>query len=173
MATQMVGANGSTRRQSLGPVIRVTHAARPPTEFPPMQQRRIYGSRNGRIPTSIPVEIRVSGRTAEGVVRNASDGGMFVETRAIPAQGEAVSLRFSKRSVSPLDVTGLVWWTTEGARIRHRYRGFGFRLLQESQRWSAMLAGLRPVSPSEAARQRLLAAAAGGTPGSGRSPRSR
>jgi hypothetical protein len=140
-----------------------------------MQQRTIGSSRsrNGRIPTSIPVEIRSGKRAFEGMVRNASDGGMFVETRQIPAQGEAVSLRFSKRSVSPLDVAGLVWWTTEGGRIRHRYRGFGFRLLQDNERWSAMLAGLRPVSPSEAARQRLIAAASAGIPGSGRSPRSR
>ena len=100
---------------------------------------------------------------------------MFVETRSIPPQGESVSLRFLQRSVSSVEVTGLVWWTTEGSSFRHRYRGFGFRLLEDDERYSAMLAGLRPVSPTETAQQRLRAAASasGGIPGSGRSPRSR
>ena len=138
-----------------------------------MQQRRLRASDRGRIRTAIPVEIRASGRVAEGTVRNASDGGMFVETRVIPPQGEAVSLRFSKRSVSPLDVTGLVWWTTADSRHRHRQQGFGFRLLEEDERYSAMLAGLRPATPASMARQRLLDAASARIPGSGRSPRSR
>jgi hypothetical protein len=97
-----------------------------------------------RIRTSIPVEIRSSKRVAEGTVRNASDGGMFVETREIPPQGEAVSLRFSTRSAATLEVTGLVWWTTEGSAYRHARRGFGLRLLEEDERYSEMLAGLRP-----------------------------
>lgn len=46
-----------------------------------------------RVRTSIPVEICASGRVAEGVVRNASEEGLFVETRAIPAQGEPISVR--------------------------------------------------------------------------------
>ena len=144
-------------------------------EAPPMQQRRISGSRSSRIFTSIPVEVRVNGRKVEGTVRNASEGGMFVETRAIPMQGESVSLRFLQRSVSNVEVKGLVWWTTEGSSFRHRHRGFGFRLLEDDARWSAMLKGLSPVSPSQTAQQRLLAAASasGGIPGSGRSPRSR
>lgn len=146
-------------------MIPITRAGPRPSEIRPMHHDRIR--------TSIPVEIRVSGRVSEGTVRNASDGGMFIETRAIPPQGEAVSLRFSKRSVSPLDVTGLVWWTTEGSRQRHRQQGFGFRLLGEDERYSAMLAGLRPATPASMARQRLRAAASAGTPGSGRSPRSR
>ena len=137
-----------------------------------MQQRKIAGFRQNRIRTSIPVEIRINGRAVEGTVRNASDGGMFVETRTIPPQGETVSLRFSKRSVSSMDVTGMVWWTTEGSPFRHRHRGFGFRLLEDDERYAAMLEGLRPVSPTEAAQQRLRAGASG-TPGSGRWPRSR
>ena len=152
---------------------RVTSGKSHLAEAPPMQQRRISGSRSSRIFTSIPVEIRVGKRVSEGMIRNASDGGMFVETRQIPTQGEAVSLRFSKRGASPLEVTGLVWWTTDSGRVRHRYRGFGFRLLQDNDRWSAMVKGLQPVSPTEAARMRLLAAASAGIPGSGRSPRSR
>jgi PilZ domain len=156
-------------------VTRITRGAPPDAEVPHMQKRRIGASRSGRIFTSIPVEVRVNGRAAEGTVRNASDGGMFVETRAIPMQGESVTLRFLQRSVSSVEVKGLVWWTTEGSSFRHRYRGFGFRLLEDDKRYSAMLASLQPVSPTESAQQRLRAAvaASGGIPGSGRSPRSR
>ena len=114
----------------------ITRAGLRSSEIRPMQ--------HGRIRTSIPVEILSSGRVAEGTVRNASDGGMFVETRAIPPQGEAVSLRFSGRGEATMELTGLVWWTTEGSPFRHRRRGFGLRLLEDDERYSEMLAGLRP-----------------------------
>jgi hypothetical protein len=132
---------------------------------------------NGRIRTSIPVEIRASGRVAQGTVRNASDGGMFVETRTIPPQGETVSLRFPPRAGATIVVNGLVWWTTEGSRRAHRRQGFGLRLLEDDERYSKMLAGMRP----DASRTRLIAAlqrktlgAAGEAPrDSGKSRRSR
>ncbi len=117
-------------------MIPITRVGSRPSEIRPMQ--------HGRIRTSIPVEIRASGRVAEGSVRNASDGGMFVETRSIPPQGESVSLRFSARGKTTMVLTGLVWWTTEGAPFRHRRRGFGLRLLEDDERYSEMLAGLRP-----------------------------
>ena len=130
-----------------------------------------------RIRTSIPVEIRTSGRVAEGTVRNASDGGMFVETRAIPPQGESVSLRFSARGEVTHEITGMVWWTTEGSSYRHRRRGFGLRLLEDDERYSEMLAGLRPRSrPAQrisASQRRTLAAACEATLDSGKSRRSR
>jgi Tfp pilus assembly protein PilZ len=106
---------------------------------------------HGRFRTSIPVEICSSGRVVAGTVRNASDGGMFVETRSIPLQGEAVTLRFSSRGAVTMEVSGLVWWTTEGSPGRHRRRGFGLRLLEEDERYSAMLAGLRPGGAGRAA----------------------
>jgi len=136
-----------------------------------------------RIRTAIPVEILVSGRVSEGTIRNASDGGMFVETRAIPPQGESVTVRISARSKATLEVAGLVWWTTEGSRSRHRWRGFGMRLLGDDERYDELLAGLRPppgsaqrltasrgITPSQ---RKALVAAYEETRGSGRSPRSR
>ena len=95
--------------------------------------------RQTRIRTAIPVEICTGGRVVEGTVRNASHGGMFVETRAIPAQGEPVSLRFSTRDEIAIELTGLVWWTTEASPFRHKHRGFGLRLLEDDARYSAML----------------------------------
>ncbi|HEX5068179.1 MAG TPA: PilZ domain-containing protein, partial [Myxococcota bacterium] len=97
------------------------------------------GMRQTRIRTAIPVEICTGGRVVEGTVRNASHGGMFVETRAVPAQGEPVSLRFSTRDEIPIELTGLVWWTTEDSPYRHARRGFGLRLLEDDVRYSAML----------------------------------
>ena len=107
-----------------------------------MQQRRIGASRNGRIFTSIPVEVRVHGRKVEGTVRNANEGGMFVETRSIPMQGEAVSLRFLQRSISNVEVKGLVWWTTEDEPGHHKGPGFGIRLLDESDDYRSFLESL-------------------------------
>ena len=99
-------------------------------------------SRN-RIRTSIPVEFCLAGRMVEGTVRNASDGGMFVETRTIPTQGEPVSVRLTRRGDSPIELTGLVWWTTEDAPYRHRQRGFGLRLLEDDERYQSMLQRLK------------------------------
>jgi len=101
------------------------------------------GMRQTRIRTAIPVEICAGGKVAEGTVRNASSGGMFVETREIPSQGEPVSLRLSARSGDPIELTGLVWWTTEGAPFRHKHRGFGLRLLEDDDRYTEMLSRIR------------------------------
>jgi len=101
------------------------------------------GMRQTRIRTAIPVEICAGGKVAEGTVRNASSGGMFVETREIPLQGEPVSLRLTARSGDAIELTGLVWWTTEGAPFRHKRRGFGLRLLEDDDRYTAMLSRMR------------------------------
>jgi hypothetical protein len=95
-----------------------------------------------RIRTSIPVEICAYGRVVEGPVRNASDEGMFVETRSIPAQGEPISVRLNAQGVDPIELMGLVWWTTEDSRYRHREHGFGLRLLEGDDRYTLLLSGL-------------------------------
>src|SRR5262245_39126311 len=116
------------------PVRAVTSAV-----FRTAESLRMRKNRN-RIRTSIPVEICLAGRVVEGTVRNASDGGMFVETRTIPAQGVPVSLRLSARGdSSPIELTGLVWWTTEGSPYRYKHRGFGCGLLEDDERYTSML----------------------------------
>lgn len=97
---------------------------------------------HNRIRTSIPVEICAYGRVAEGTVRNASDEGMFVETRSIPAQGETISVRLKGQGEDPIELMGLVWWTTEDPSYRHRERGFGLRLLDGDERYALLLSGL-------------------------------
>ena len=110
-------------------------------------------------------------------MRNASDGGMFVETRSIPPQGESVSLRFSSRGEVTHEVKGMVWWTTEGSPYRHTRRGFGLRLLEEDEGYSKILAGLqsgsRPEQRISSSQRRTLAAAFEATRDSGKSRRSR
>jgi hypothetical protein len=150
-------------------VIRITRSGSQRTEIRPMHTDRIR--------TSLPVEIRVAGRVAEGTVRNASDGGVFVETRAIPPQGESVTLRFYPRSEARVEVSGIVWWTTEGSAFRHRWRGFGFRLLEDDARYAELLAGLRPEASAArritASQRKTLAAASEAIRDSGKSQRSR
>jgi hypothetical protein len=94
---------------------------------------------HNRVRTSIPVEICATGRVAEGMIRNASDEGMFVETRAIPVQGEVVSVRFDTPGEEPLELAGLVWWTTDDSTYRHGERGFGLRLLEDDERYTQLL----------------------------------
>ncbi len=150
-------------------MIAITRTGLLPTEIRPMHHDRIR--------TSIPVEIRSSGRVSEGTVRNASDGGMFVETRAIPPQGEAVSLRFFARREARVEISGLVWWTTEGSPNPHRRRGFGLRLLEDDARYVELLAGLRPGSGQarriSVSQRRTLAAACEAIRDSEKSRRSR
>jgi len=150
-------------------VIAVTGADFRRTEIRPMQHDRIR--------TSIPVEIRIDGRVSEGIVRNVSEGGMFVETRTLPPQGESVSLRFAARSETKHDVHGLVWWTTQNSSNPRR-RGFGVRLLEEDERYSEMLEGLRGGSGAStrrisASQRKTLAAAFEATRDSEKSRRSR
>lgn len=104
-----------------------------------MKQGRKHSRNHDRFPTSIPVEFCTAGRVEEGTVRNASYGGMFVEARMIPAQGEPVSVRLAARDDTPIELTGLVWWTTEGSPYRHKRRGFGLRLLEDDERYIEML----------------------------------
>jgi spermidine synthase len=163
-----LGSCQAPNRPGQAAVTAITRASARRSETRPMQHERIR--------TSIQVEIRASGRVAAGTVRNASDGGMFVETSAIPPQGESVALRFSSRGAVTHEVTGMVWWTTEGSAHRHKRRGFGLRLLEEDEGYSRMLAGLQPGSGSAqrmSAQRRMLAAASAATRDSEKSRRSR
>jgi len=82
-----------------------------------------------RISTLISAKFRARGRTCVGKIRNLSQGGLFVGTKAIPPQGESVQLRFRLPDGGVADVSGLVWWTTARGDRRHRVPGFGLRLI--------------------------------------------
>ena len=65
-----------------------------------------------RARTSIEVDYQVGAQQASGKIKNVGREGLFVGTRAIPEQGEAVSLLFSFPNQAPISVMGIVWWTT-------------------------------------------------------------
>ena len=84
-----------------------------------------------RIRTAIQAEFAAGRLRGTGKIRNVAEGGLFVGTDEVPDQGEAVTLSF-RGPKGPLDVEGLVWWTTDESPGRHRVSGFGLRLLGES-----------------------------------------
>ena len=99
-----------------------------------------------RIRTLIPAEFRGEGRngiTGKGQVRNVSEGGLFVGTKAIPEEGDSVSLKLSAPGYGVIDVTGLVWWTTNEVVVRTRRWGFGLRVLESSDAYQRLVADLR------------------------------
>ena len=94
-----------------------------------------------RIRTAIKAEFEAGEISGSGQIRNVGDGGLFVGTARIPAQGDTVRLQFKGPDGAALDVSGLVWWTTaEGGS--HRVPGFGLRLLDDSEDYRAFVSRL-------------------------------
>lgn len=96
---------------------------------------------NDRKRTRIPTEFVAGEVEGRGKVRNVSEGGLFVGTRAIPPQGETVRLSLSVPGHQPIEVTGMVWWTTQ-ERSGHPDPGFGLRILDDHDDYRAMVDGL-------------------------------
>ena len=74
-----------------------------------------------------------------GKIRNVSEGGLFIGTAAIPPQGELAEVTFTPPGGGRIAVTGLVWWTTDDAGGSHRARGFGLRVLEDSERFRSLV----------------------------------
>ena len=91
--------------------------------------------------TRIPTEFKAGGLEGRGKVRNVSEGGLFVGTREIPPQGETVMLSLSVPGRQPIEVSGMVWWTTQDGG-RHADPGFGLRILDEDDEYRRMVDGL-------------------------------
>lgn len=89
-----------------------------------------------RIRTSIQTDFEAGALRGRGKIRNVAEGGVFVGTTAMPSQGELVVLSFRAQGGAPLEVSGLVWWTTADAPGPHRAPGFGMRLLEDSEEYS-------------------------------------
>jgi hypothetical protein len=79
-----------------------------------------------RVRTSICAEFKGSRLKGRGRIKNVGEGGLFVQTAAIPEQGDFVRVRFSQPMLGHLEVSGMVWWTTGR---RHHTPGFGLRVL--------------------------------------------
>ena len=97
---------------------------------------------NRRIRTAIQAEFEAGAFHGRCRIHNVAEGGLFVGTTQVPHEGELVSLSFRDHRGKPLDVHGLVWWTTNEAPGSHRAPGFGIRLLEDSDAYSRFLESL-------------------------------
>jgi hypothetical protein len=88
-----------------------------------------------RLRTVIPAEFRATSLSGKGEVRNVSDWGLFVGTSAIPDEGDSVELKLAAPGKPPIEVTGLVWWTTSNLETPNARSGFGLRLLDENEQY--------------------------------------
>lgn len=82
-----------------------------------------------RVRTRILTEFEVGKLKGKGKVRNLSEGGLFVGTAQLPQQGDTVRLSLSVPGRAPVEVSGMVWWTTREHRS-HRTPGFGVQLFE-------------------------------------------
>jgi hypothetical protein len=94
------------------------------------------GKKTTRARTSIQTEFQAGRLSGKGKIRNVGEGGLFVGTASIPAQGDYVQVRFRTPAGDPMEVAGMVWWTTGR---HHRNPGFGLRLLTAGDRYQAMV----------------------------------
>lgn len=94
-----------------------------------------------RVRTRIATEFEVGKLKGRGKVRNLSEGGLFVGTTSIPQQGETVRLSLALPGRAPVEVTGMVWWTTREHRF-HRTPGFGVQILERGDDYDTMLRSL-------------------------------
>lgn len=98
---------------------------------------------DARVRTCIDTEFEVRGRRARGKIKNMSEGGLFVNSDSVPEVGESVDLSFRVPGGREVSLSGMVWWTTNGSDgKRHRARGFGLRLLDDSDDLRRFLASL-------------------------------
>jgi hypothetical protein len=93
--------------------------------------------------TSIPAEFRAGAIRGRGNVRNVSEGGLFVGTRAIPKAGTNAKVRLVAPGKVPVEVFGLVWWTASPANPLDRSCGFGLRVLDDDDGYRRLVESIR------------------------------
>jgi hypothetical protein len=93
-----------------------------------------------RTTTCIDAEFEISGNPATGKIRNVSEGGLFVGSSAIPEQGDNLELNFRAPNGEMVNLSGMVWWTTnDDQALGHGRSGFALRLLEESDEFQRLL----------------------------------
>ena len=88
-----------------------------------------------RAKTRIPAVFRTDGVKGTGKVRNISEGGLFVGTRAIPDQGHSVRIMLTPPNYPAIEVTGFVWWTTRDHPSPQERPGCGIRVLDDNEQY--------------------------------------
>ncbi len=94
-----------------------------------------------RVRTLIKSEFRARSFAGKGKVRNVSEGGLFVNTLAIPEVGESIALKLTEPGKPPIQVKGFVWWATN--ENRSPQSGFGLRLLEPSTQYLRLVERLK------------------------------
>lgn len=92
-----------------------------------------------RARTLIPTAFRAGRVNARGEVRNLSVGGLFVGSDELPEQGDEIELTLAAAGEPPIELHGMVWWTTRDSSRVHRWAGFGLRLLGENERYRRLV----------------------------------
>ncbi len=95
-----------------------------------------------RARTRIPAVFRTDGVKGTGKVRNISERGLFVNTRAIPDEGQRVRLMLTPPNYAPIEVTGFVWWTTRDHPRPQDRPGFGIRVLDDNELYRRLVLSL-------------------------------
>ncbi len=105
-----------------------------------------------RFDTRIDASFQIDEKKVEGRIENASLGGVFIETPAIPERGEKLWLSFEGPDGEVVEAIGIVWWTTlEGDMSRVGRQGFGVRLVASSGDYRRFLTNLSRRKPVPAA----------------------
>lgn len=97
----------------------------------------------GRLRTKIPAVFRAGEMIGRGEVRNVSEGGLFVGTQSLPEEGSSIVVKLSAPGKIPVQVTGLVWWTTSRHQQGTRHCGFGLRILDDGAGFQRLLQSVR------------------------------
>ena len=97
-----------------------------------------------RVRTDIPAEFIHSDGRSSGHIRNLGAEGLFVGSNEIPDEGETVRLRFVAPSGDLAQLSGLVWWTTNGTGRRAPVSGFGVRLIDANSAYEHFVRDVLP-----------------------------
>ena len=92
-----------------------------------------------RFRTALRADFRAGRLIAQGQIRNVAQGGMFVGTPKLPAEGETVAVEFRSPDGDRIRATGIVWWTRSSGNLDGRAAGFGVRLIDASASYEAFV----------------------------------
>jgi Tfp pilus assembly protein PilZ len=67
----------------------------------------------------IPVEFSVQGRFYDGLIKNISKGGVFIETSGTFSVGQEISLYFGKETI----IGTVIWVDPKGIGLKFGHRG--------------------------------------------------
>ena len=102
-----------------------------------------------RIQTSLQARFAAGPVRAGGEIGNVGRGGLFVGTPSLPERGDKVELCFVEPGGERVEVSGVVWWTTDCQQVPSgQPPGFGVRLVNAGDAYRELLRRLRRAPSS-------------------------